>query len=191
MANLNRMLELLDEVNISNVVSQKHDTARECYHLSRNTVTSSAEFQEEITRFVQYQLCATRGNAAVPRYMASSQAAEIIERAFANIGGMSGAYEMASRGVRGGLRQVIEVLSSAIKKEEEESYVAYVLRTEVDQLSFDDRVALMQAYLNRFRHNFPNSVRVPTAFELASNYESIIRMHVEVINSLRMRIRQS
>lgn len=191
MANLNRMLELLDEVNISDVVSQKHDTARERYHLTRATVNSSAEFEEEITRFVQYQLCATRGNAAVPRYMASSEAANILQRAFANIGGVSGAYEMASRGVRGGLREVIEVLCSAIRKEEEELYIAYILRTEVDPLSFDDRVALMQAYLNRFRHNFPNSVRVPTAFELAGNYESIIRMHVEVINSIRMRIRQN
>lgn len=191
MANLNRMLELLDEVNISNVVSQKHDSARERYHLPRNTVNSSVEFEEEITRFMQYQLCATRGNAAVPRYMASSEAADILERAFANIGGASGAYEMASRGIRGGLRAVLEVLCSAVKKEEEEAYVEYVLRTEVDPLSFDDRVELMQAYLTRYGRNFPNSVRVPTAFELAGNYESIIRMHSELINSIRMRIRRN
>lgn len=191
MANLNRMLELLDEINITNVVGMKHDTARERYHLTRSIVNSSAEFEEEITRFVQYQLCATRCNAAVPRYMASSQAANIIDRAFTNIGGSSGAYEIASRGIRGGLRAVIDVLYQAIKKEEEEAYIEYVLRTEVDSLSFDDRTALMSAYLNRFRHNFPNSVRVPTAFELAGNYESILRMHMEVINSIRMRIRQS
>lgn len=191
MANLNRMIALLDETNLSAVVGLKHDTARERYQLTRSTVASSAEFEEEITRFVQYQLCATRGNAAVPRYMASSQAAEIIERAFANIGGASGAYEIASRGIRGGLRAVIEVLCSAIKKEEEEAYIEYVLRTEVDPLSFDDRVELMQAYLTRYGRNFPNSVRVPTAFELAGNYENIIRMHIEVINSIRMRIRQN
>jgi len=191
MANLYRMLELLDEVNISNIVGQKHDAARERYHLTHGSVNSSAEFEEEVTRFVQYQLCATRGNAAVPHYMASSQAANIIERAFTNIGGTRGAYEMACRGIRGGLRAVIDVLYQAIKKEEEEAYIEYVLRTEVDPLSFEDRTALMSAYLNRFRHNFSASIRVPTAFELAGNYENILRMHVEVINSIRMRIRQT
>lgn len=190
MSNLIRMITLLDEVNLSNVVGLKHDTARERYHITRSTVNSSVEFEEEVTRFVEYQLCATRGNVAIPRYMASSQAANIIERAFANIGGTSGAYEMANRGIRGGLRAVIDVLYQAIKKEEEEAYIEYVLRTEVDPLSFDDRVELMQAYLTRYGRNFPNSIRIPTAFELAGNYESIIRMHVEVINSIRMRIRQ-
>jgi len=191
MANFNRMIELLDEVNIANLVGIKHDAARERYHLTRTTVNSPAEFEEETARFVQYQLCATCGNATVPRYMASSQAANIIERAFANIGGKYGAYEMASGGSHGGLRAVIDALYQAIKKEEEEAYIEYVLRTEVDPLSFDDRTSLMQAYLNRFRNNFPTSVRVPTAFELAGNYESIIRMHMEVINSIRMRIRQN
>jgi len=191
MANLNRMLELLDEVNITNVVGLKHDRARERYHLTRDTVSTHAEFEEEITRFVQYQLCATRGNAAVPRYMASSIATDILNRAFTSIGGKDGAYDMAESGIRGGLRTVIDALYQAIKKEEEESYVEYVLRTEVDQLSFNDRTALMQAYLNRFRGNFPASARVPSAYELAGNYENIIRMHAEVINSIRMRIRQS
>ena len=190
MANLNRMLELLDEVNITNVVGMKHDIAREQYVVTRRTVDSYAQFNEEITRFVQYQLHATLGNTAIPQYMASSQAVGIVERAFTSVGGLQGAYEIASTGIRGGLRAVIDTLYQAIKKEEEEAYVEYILRTEVDPLSFEDRAQLMQAYLSRFGHNFPQGIRVPTAYELAGNYESIIRMHTEVINAIRMGIRR-
>ena len=190
MANLNRMLELLDEVNITNVVGMKHDIAREQYVVTRRTVDSYAQFNEEITRFVQYQLHTTLGNTAVPQYMASSQAVGIIERAFTSVGGLQGAYEIASTGIRSGLRAVIDTLYQAIKKEEEEAYVEYILRTEVDPLSFEDRAQLMQAYLSRFGHNFPQGIRVPTAYELAGNYESIIRMHTEVINAIRMGIRR-
>jgi len=190
MANLNRMLELLDEVNITNVVGIKHDMARERYIVTRRMADSYAQLNEEMTRFVQYQLHATLGNTAVPQYMASSHAVDIIERAFTSIGGLQGAYEIASTGIRGGLRAIIDALYQAIKKEEEESYIEYVLRTEVDPLSFEDRTQLMQAYLNRFRYNFPYGVRVPAAYELAGNYESIIRMHTEVINAIRTGIRR-
>ena len=191
MANLNRMLEALDEVNITNIVGFKHDMARERYIVTRRTVDSYAQLNEEMTRFVQYQLHATLGNTAVPQYMASSQAVGIIERAFTSIGGLQGAYEIASTGIRGGLRAIIDALYQAIKKEEEEAYIEYVLRTEVNPLSFEDRAQLMQAYLNRFGHNFPHGVRVPAAYELAGNYESIIRMHMEVINAIRTGIRRS
>ena len=189
MANLNRMLQLLDEVNITNVVGMKHDIAREQYIVTRRIVNSYQELNEEVTRFVQYQLHATLGNAATPQYMASSQGMSIIERAFMNLGGIQGACEIASTGIRGGLRRVIDALYEAIKREEEERYIEWVLRTEVDPLSFQDRTSLMQGYIERFRHNFPPGIRVPSAYELAGNYESIIRMHMEVINSIRMRIR--
>jgi len=191
MANLSRMLEQLDEIHLSEVVGRHHDQARERYILTRHTVGTYEEFHEEITRFVQYQLHATQGNPAVPRYIASSEAVNIIERAFTSIGGQEGAFEIARTGIRGGLRAVIDALYQAMKKQDEEAYIEYVLRTEVDPLSFEDRTSLMQAYLNRYRNNLSQNMRVPTAYELASNYEAIIRMHMEVINSIRLGIRRS
>lgn len=190
MANLPEMLRLLDEVEITNRVSMRHSLARERYIVTRPTVNSYQQLDEEVTRYVQYQLRATLGNVT-PQYMASSQAMDIIERAFANIGGIQGAYEIASTGIRGGLRNIIDVLYEHIKKEEEERYIEWVLRTEVDPLSFQDRASLMQAYLERVRHNLPRGIRTPTALELAGNYEAIIRMHMEVINTIRMGIRRS
>lgn len=190
MANLTRMLELLDERNITNVVGMKHDIAREQYVVTRRTVGSYQEFNEEITRFIQYELRATLGSPAVPQYMASSQGIGIIERAFSNIGGLQGAFEIASTGIRGGVRTIIDALYESIKRDEEKSYIEYVLRTEVDPLSFDDRTALMQQYINRYRHNFPQGMRIPTGFELAGNYEGIVLMHVEVINAIRLGIRR-
>lgn len=191
MANLSRMLEQLDEQNISNVVGMRHDLARERYIVSRATVNSYQEFDEEITRFVQYQLNATQGNPAVPRYMASSQAVDIIERAFNSIGGLQGGYELASTGIRGGLRGVIDAIYQALKKQDEEAYIEHILRLWCDPLSFQDRTSLMQEYLNRFRHNFPQGIRVPSASELAANYQAVIRFHAELINSIRMGIRRS
>lgn len=189
--NFNRMLELLNEENINNVVSIKHDLAREQYLVTKRMVASFNEFNEEVTRFVQYQLRATQGHPTMPTYMASSQGMAIVERAFHGIGGIEGAFEIARTGIRGGLRAVIDAIFTYLKREEEERYIDYVLRTEVDPLSFDDRTALMQAYLNRFRHNFPQGVRVPTAVELAANYSGIIRMHAELLNSMRLRLRRS
>ncbi len=92
MANLSRMIEQLNEQNISNVVGMRHDLARERYIVTRPTVGSYQEFDEEFTRFMRYQLHATQGNPAVPQHLASSQAVSIIERAFASIGGLQGAY---------------------------------------------------------------------------------------------------
>ena len=189
--NLNRMLELLNEENITNEISRKHDIAREQYKVTKPTISSFNELNEEVTRFIQYQLRATQGHPAMPQYMASSQGMAVIDRTFNSIGGIEGAFEIARTGIRGGLRAVIDTLYEYLKRQEEESYIDYVLRTEVDPLSFDDRTALMQAYLNRFRHNFPQGARVPTALELAGNYAGIIRMHADLINSIRMRLRRS
>lgn len=191
MANLNRMLALLTEDNITNVVGMKHELARERYIVTRRTVASFQELEEEATRYTQYHLTATVGGSAIPQYMVSSQSMNSIEHAFTNLGGLSGAFEIASTGIRGGLRRIIDVLYEAMRREEERRYIEWVLRTFVDPLSFQDRTALMEQYLNRFRYNFPQGCRIPTALEMAGNYESVIMLHMEVINSIRMGIRRT
>lgn len=189
-ANLSMILKELDPENISYKVSRIHDAMRELYVVQRITVQNFEEFMEEITKFYQHQFSAviSGGHVDVPDWIASGFAREIVDKAFSRLGGLEGAYMIASKGIEGGLRTVIDSIYKAIKEQQEEQYINHVLITYVDPLDWDDRIELMRQYLNRFGRSLPEGARIKSPEELAANYEEIIKLHMKALQSIRTRI---
>lgn len=195
MANLTAILQHLEPVHLAEVVDLPQDAAREHYPLNKLRVQSYPEFRSEVGRFFIYQYQAVMASGvAMPGYMAEGFAFEILESAFGSVGGLPGAYHIASTGAafrdgRGGLAAICDVIYLALKKETRERYIDYVLRTFVNPLDWNDRVALMRAYLKRYGR-YATSGSAKSAEELATRHEDIIRMHVEVLNAISPHVRR-
>jgi len=190
-ANLNAIIQLLDEENIARVVSIRHDLAREQYSMKKAVVQSFDEFKAEVTRFYQYQYCITitgSTNVVVPEWMASGFAIDILERAFSKDGGLEGAYRIAQKGVQGGMRAILDAIYKILKAQQEEQYIDYVLRSHVDPLDWNDKVDLMTQYLQRFGRNLPAGAQVKSAMELAIRYEDFLKLHMKALQTIRSRI---
>jgi hypothetical protein len=188
-ANLDKILELLDEENIAKAVSIKHDETRERYSLAKATVVNYAEFLTEIAKYYAYHFKKTIANADLPVEIASQNALEIVQQAYASQGGLEAAYRNANVGTGGGLRTVIDSIYEALKREQEEKYVNHVLTTQVNPLDWNERVALMNQYLTKFGKYLPTGTKARSAEQIANNYGELIKLHTKVVGTIRSRLR--
>ena len=192
MADLGKILGLLGERNISREVSLVHDRARERYVVDKDTVSSFDEFKDEITKFYRHQIAETLAKIDDAEYVdiMEGQALDIVANAFpSQTGTFAEAYKIASSGIRGGLRTVIDAIYEALKNDMETRYVEHVLRTYVDPLDWDERTQLMEDYVREFGDYLPPGEKMESSTLMATNYEEILRLHAKVLDSMRGHIR--
>lgn len=181
-ANLNMMLQMLDEQHIANTVGISCYMARNSYSLRKPTINNFDELLDEATRFYQHMNRAVvgMGKITMPDWMAAGHARDILERM-----GLEDAYTIAHEGIRGGLHSILEAIYQHISEEMEEKYIELVLVKFVDPVDFDDRIELMRQYLQRFGSNIPANKQPKKAAELAVNYKEFIKMHMKYLQGIR------
>jgi len=184
-ANLNMMLQMLDERNIANTVGIPCYMARNAYPLRKPTVRNFDELIEETTKFYQHMHCQIIciGKFTMPYGMAEGHTHSLLDKM-----GLEDVYMIANEGIRGGLHAIFEAIHEHFKEEMEEKYIEMILTKFVDPVDYDDRIELMQQYLNRFGSNIPANVRPRSAAELAINYKDIVKIHMNVLKGMRGKI---
>ncbi len=180
---LNQILRLLDSENIAQVVSIKHDQARESYRLQRTTVNSYEEFHEEIIAYHQHHHQCIYG-APMPPEMASGVVRQIIDRQFSRQGGYESAFVEAKTGIMGGLRNILDRICDVLKHDHEEKYITHIFHTYVGPLNWEAQVSLMRQYMEKFRAIAPPELLEKSPEQLARDYEYVIRTHVQSIRPI-------
>ena len=166
MADLNQIINMLDEENIAHEVSMYHDLGRAMYITDKVIVNSTYELIEEAAKFYMHQYeCAT--GSGIPEWYAMGLVEEILSRKFSN--GLEESFLLASRGIRGGLNSVFEVIYKELKKNHEEQYIRYVFMSNLDVLSWEDKIQLIEQYLSQFGRYLPEGAQVRSSAELANN----------------------
>jgi hypothetical protein len=188
MANLQRILDLLDERTLAQEVWLANDMARERYRLERATVSDWDEFLEEITTYYEWHFRQTRGDANLVKYSLESSASKIVEQAYSSQGGMEAAVRNAKTGTGGGLSGVLTAIAQHLRQEHEEHYVGHILRKHINPMDWDEVVDLMRQYLRRFGGDLPRGSRVKKPEELAKNWRELITMHAKVMSAVRDRL---
>ena len=188
MANMDKILEKLAPEVIARFVGIPHDLARESYRLSSLVVGSFDEFKKEVTKYYQYQFGLIMGGAHIPVDFAEGFAFMILESAYGSMGGLSGAYHIASTGIDGGMKDILDTLYKQIKKQQIDLYTEYIIRAHVDVLDWDDKTELMRQYLNKFRHSLPRTFAMKAPEWLAANYADVIKQHVKMVASVCARL---
>jgi len=185
MADLNNIIQLLDEENIAREVSMYHDLGRSMYVTEKVLVNSTYELIEEAAKFYMHQYeCAT--GSQIPQWYAMGLVENILNRKFSS--GLDEAFLLASRGIRGGINAVYDVIYKELKKDHEEQYIRYVFMSNMDILSWEDKIALIEQYLNQFGRYLPQGVQPRSVAELANNPKELILMHMQALNQIRYRL---
>ena len=188
--NLNELFELLDEQVIAQVVSIKHDRAREQYPLENITIDSFQDFENEIVLYYQYHFSETIGNSDIimAPEAAYSYARQIIEGHFRRHGELNpleGAYRIARTGTNGGLRYIIDIIAGSLKRSQEMQYTEYIIDSYIDPVDYDAHIELMREYLQRYRDYIPADMRLKSPELLPVEYKQLIKLHVDIVNRIR------
>jgi len=191
-----KLIEELEPERIARAIDIPLDSVREGFGLKRMTISNYEEFMGICSRFHGRLLGAYMGrDIGMPRWMGEEKVIEILNRSFGSIGGLGGAFKIAStgeafKGARGGMAAILDAIYISVKNELKEYWIGHAIKKYVSPIDWDDRVDLMCQYLRRYG-GYVSQDNKRSAMELATNAENIIRMHLEVTNSLRPHIKNA
>ena len=121
----------------------------------------------------------------MPDDIAWTQALTILESAF---GGLRSAYAVAKTGIENGIEACFDKIYEALRKEQVNAFFEYVLTTDIDPLDFEQVVELCRQLRQRFSSSVPDDYSVMSAEEMAMNYKDLIRLYMEKITAVRLRV---
>ncbi len=184
--NIQDILDMLHISVIGKKIDEPHYMIREAYKLPRYIARDYNDCCELGTKYLQYHFSKwTNCPTLLPTDMAFAQVREILDKLQ---GGFVGAVKNAIRGREKGLVGFIDVIADSLRDEAVEKYIMYVVTTHIPPMDYDLKVRLMKEYLKKYAsHILPNE-QLMSPYELAANIESLIKFHMEWINSLRKNI---
>lgn len=186
MTKLMRVLNKLDPDHIATVVERAHNLARDTFSLDSDRVSTHAEFYDKVTRYYKHHYAHTiTGGVDLPDDLVHSEVRRLLEQAYQDYGGYEGAYNNARKGRSGGMQAVLTAIATGLRQQHQQQYVAHVFFTEVDPMDYDEIVALMREYLDRFGGLMSPADRARSPHDLARNYDTIIRSHARHMGMIR------
>ena len=175
-----RLLEsLLQEISprtLTEKIGLPIDTARASFLLDSTIVRSREESREVVVSFFAQIL----GHSTVlvgqaNREALAREAFDLLDRAFARWGGEKAAQAEAFTGTRGGLRFVLDVLTTQFKREQEDKHVAMVFKEPLGSLEYDEKIQVMAALLAFLGPHLPPELRDLSPEQLAGDSGIIVR----------------
>ena len=163
------------------------DSARACYVINSILVTSFESFNKKIVSFYLHLLRNTWSiSDSVSLEAAGPEAFALLERSFANRGGIKAALAEAKHATKnGGLRFVLDQMTNQFKREEQGKHVNGVLKSVMDPLDWEGKVALTGEIIKLLEHNLSSKITSQPPERWAGHYEIIVRAYVESMDQVK------
>lgn len=179
------VISLINENSLAERISLPVDSARASYSLDSVLAQSHEAFNDTITAFVVHLFRRVRGvDVNEPIQAFSAEAFALLERTFAQHGGVKTALAEAQTGTKGGMRYVLDAMTEQFKKEERGKEVQRVLMEALDPLNWDSQVALIKALLERLWIHLPDDIRDHPPEKYANHVGPLAKAYVESMDQL-------
>ena len=167
------------------------DSARASYVMGDVLIESSAEFNDAVSGFYLTLLRHTytepvSANAAE----LADEALNLLERAFADKGGVNAARAEARDGIHGGMRFVLDVMTEQYKVMQQSKHVSRVLQEALDPLDWSQRVAFMRAFIDRLGPHLPAEIRDQPPERFARHYGEIVQTYAQSLDRVKQLLRR-
>ena len=167
------------------------DAARASYVMGDVLIESSAEFNDAVSSFYLTLLRHTCPGPilAAPTELAD-EALDLLERAFADKGGVNAALAEARDGIHGGMRLVLDVMTEQYKVQQQSKHARRILQEALDPLDWNRRVTFMRAILTRLGPQLPAEVRNQPPERFARHYDEILSVYVQSLDRVKQLLRR-
>jgi hypothetical protein len=190
----NPILEtIFSEIDVDNLcekVSHPIDNARASFLLESVTAESYEDFNAIISSYYLHILQHTRQVIdPIKKEAVQSEAMALLERSFTSKGGIKAAWAEARDATQGGLRFVLDTMTDQFKREENEKYVGYVLKSAMDPLDWEGKVDTVGKLISRLQNGLPPEIKLNPPERYASDFDEIVRAYVYSIDQFKSFIR--
>ena len=182
---LQSLLSTLDQITLARRISFPIDSARASYVMDSITINRYEDFNDVIVSYYSHLLHHSEGtHAPIDPIANAAEALSLLERSFATKGGLKAALAEAREGINGGLRLVLDMVTDKFKREEQEKHINCVLKSAMDPMDWETKVALMDELMRRLKHVLPPKIGSQPPERFAGQYEIIVKAYVDSINEM-------
>lgn len=188
---LQPLLSALDQTTLARRISFPIDSARASYVMESITINRYEDFNDVIVSYY-FHLLHHSGETLAPidSIANAAEALSLLERSFATKGGLKAALAEAREGINGGLRLVLDMVTDQFKREEQEKHINCVLKSAMDPMDWETKVALMDELMRRLKHVLPPKIGSQPPERFAGQYEIIVKAYVDSINEMNFVFRK-
>ena len=147
---------------------------------------SNEEFLDVVTAFYLHMARHVSGVEEPPaRARAAGEAYALLERAFAQKGGVGAACAEARDGVRGGLRVLLDTLTAQFKTEEQEKHVNMVFKEALSTMEYPERLAVVTALVEHLGPHLPAEIRSSPPDRYVQKVDILVRIYVQSLDTVK------
>lgn len=161
------------------------DTARATYILDSLTVAGDEEFFDTVSAFYLHLKRHISGAAQLTEDLTvRADAIELLERAFADKGGLKGAMNEALDPVYGGMRFILDLMTEQFRSQRQKAFINRVLKEAISPLDFQAQTAFIAVLLERLSHDLPEEILSSPPERFIDHYEDIAREYVKSLDRI-------
>ena len=184
---------VLDEIRsetLTRMIGLPIDAARAAFTLSDITTESADDLQDVVSAYYLFALRHLGQAPSQPNMRYRGDAIDLLQRTFANEGGLPAACEEARDGTRGGLRFILDAVTARLKHEQQADHVRYVIETAVSSRTFEERRAIAEALYAVMRPHLPPDLRTLPVAQLAHHLAEVVEAYVKSMDHVKTALRR-
>ncbi|MFH1614472.1 MAG: hypothetical protein ABIG61_05255 [Planctomycetota bacterium] len=179
------IISQIDSTNLAKIIGVPIDTGRATYRLNSLMVKSNEEFHGVVTGFyLHLERHMHPVSESVDMNRVRDDAVALVERTFADKGGVNAAMNEACDAIHGGMKFILDCLTEQFKTECQSKHVNRVLRDALGSLNREARVSFISALLKRLSSHLPHEITMGQPERFVEHYEIIVKAYVKSLDKI-------
>ena len=175
----------IDSTSLARTVGVPIDTARATYRLNSLMVKSNQEFHDVITAFyLHLQRHLHPVSKSVNMSTVRDDAAALLERAFADKGGVTAAMTEAGDAIHGGMKLILDAMTEQFKAEYQTRHINRVIREALGPLNRQAQISFISALLKRLSPHLPQEIAASSPERFIGHYDVIVKAYVKSLDKI-------
>ena len=175
----------IDSTSLARTVGVPIDTARATYRLNSLMVKSNQEFHDVITAFyLHLQRHLHPVSKSVNMSTVKDDAAALLERAFADKGGVTAAMTEAGDAIHGGMKLILDAMTEQFKAEYQTRHINRVIREALGPLDREAQLSFISALLKRLSPHLPQEIAASSPERFIGHYDVIVKAYVKSLDKI-------
>ena len=182
---VNSIISQIDSTTLAKIIGVPIDTGRATYRLNSLTVKSNEEFHDVITGFyLHLERHMHPVSESVDMNRVRDDAVALVERTFADKGGVDAAMNEADDAIHGGMKFILDCMTEQFKTECQSKHVNRVIRDTLGSLNREARVSFISALLKRLSSHLPHEITMGRPERFVEHYEIIVKAYVKSLDKI-------
>ena len=181
-ADIDTILNLLDEKTVDDRIFAPHNQARAMYSLNNITDYDYNQFIGKVTDYYKFHYQKVHSKTLPSNEMVFGAISDILKRHY---GSIANAQRKCQRASEGGMMGILNRICDDLIKEHEKKYIDYIIDTYIDPNDYDYITELMKQFMEKYRHSLPEEMSNRKLSHIVHNYRKYLEAHLRIVGQMK------